>query len=69
VAFKTGDRSILLYNVLDHHQTQSYDQAVAILDEWMELASSKSQRLGKDDADRRLLKYPAGLREFDGSSK
>jgi alpha-galactosidase/6-phospho-beta-glucosidase family protein len=52
VAFKTGDRSILLYNVLDHHQTRSYDQAVAILDELMELESSKSQRLGKDDADR-----------------
>jgi len=69
VAFKTGDRSILLYNVLDHHQTQSYDQAVAILDELMELESSKSQRLGKDDVGRRLYKYPAGLREFDSSSK
>jgi len=58
-----------LYQVLAHDQTQSYNQAVAILDGLMELESPKSQRLGKDDADRRLYKYPAGLREFDGSSK
>jgi alpha-galactosidase/6-phospho-beta-glucosidase family protein len=33
LAFKTGDRSILLWNVLDSHQTRSYDQALAVLDD------------------------------------
>jgi len=33
LAFKTGDRSILLYNVLDNHQTKTYEQAVAVLEE------------------------------------
>ncbi len=32
-AFKTGDRSLLLWGVLDSHQTRSYDQAVAVLDD------------------------------------
>ncbi|MDQ5850711.1 MAG: alpha-glucosidase/alpha-galactosidase, partial [Chloroflexota bacterium] len=31
LAFKTGDRSMLLWNVLESHQTRSYDQAVAVL--------------------------------------
>ena len=31
LALKTGDRSLLLWNVLDNHQTRSYDQAVAVL--------------------------------------
>ena len=33
LAFKTGDRSILLYNVLDNHQTRTYEQAMAVLEE------------------------------------
>jgi alpha-galactosidase len=33
LAFKTGDRSILLWNALDSHQTRSYDQAVAVLED------------------------------------
>ncbi len=33
LAFKTGDRSMLLWNALESHQTQSYDQAVAVLEE------------------------------------
>jgi alpha-galactosidase len=32
-AYKTGDRSMLLYGVLDRHQTHSYDQALAVLEE------------------------------------
>lgn len=31
LATKTGDRSILLWNILDYHMTRSYDQAVAML--------------------------------------
>ena len=30
-AYKTGDRSMLLWNVLQSHQTQSYEQAVEVL--------------------------------------
>jgi alpha-galactosidase len=33
LAFKTGDRSMLLWSVLNSPQTRSYDQAVAVLDE------------------------------------
>jgi alpha-galactosidase/6-phospho-beta-glucosidase family protein len=32
-AFLTGDRALLLYNILDNHQTRSYDQAVAVLED------------------------------------
>jgi alpha-galactosidase/6-phospho-beta-glucosidase family protein len=34
-AFKTGDRSMLLWSVLDGHQTRSYDQAVTVLEDLM----------------------------------
>jgi alpha-galactosidase len=34
-ALKTGDRSMLLWSVLDGHQTRSYDQAVAVLEDLM----------------------------------
>jgi alpha-galactosidase len=33
LALKTGDRSMLLWHVLDSHQTRSYDQATAVLDD------------------------------------
>jgi alpha-galactosidase len=32
-AFLTGDRALLLYSILDNHQTRSYDQAVAVLED------------------------------------
>jgi len=32
-AFKTGDRSMLLWNALESRQTRSYDQAVAVLED------------------------------------
>jgi alpha-galactosidase len=32
-AFLSGDRSMLLYNILDNHQTRSYDQAVGVLED------------------------------------
>lgn len=37
LAFKTGDRSMLLWNVLESPQTQSYDQAVEVLDALLEM--------------------------------
>jgi alpha-galactosidase len=70
LAFKAGDRSALLHGVLQHHQTRSYDQAVAILDELMDLDEVRQvedwegmKRIGDHS------KYPAGLRAYDGGSK
>jgi len=37
LAFQTGDRSQLVWNALNSAQTQSYDQAVAMLDEVMNM--------------------------------
>jgi alpha-galactosidase len=39
LAFKTGDRAMLLWDVLDHHQTESYDQAVAVLEDVLSMES------------------------------
>lgn len=36
-AFKTGDRSMLLWDVLECHQTRSYDQAVTVLEELLDM--------------------------------
>jgi len=40
-AFKTGDRAMLLWNVLDTHQTQTYDQAIGVLEEAMKIPEYK----------------------------
>ena len=37
LAFKTGDRSMLLWNVLDSPETASYDQAVDVLNDLLEM--------------------------------
>lgn len=37
LAFKTGDRSVLLWNALDSHQTRSYDQALAVMEELLSM--------------------------------
>jgi len=37
LAFKAGDRSILLWNVLDSHQTRSYDQALEVLEDLLSM--------------------------------
>ncbi|MBN1890319.1 MAG: hypothetical protein JW850_20160, partial [Thermoflexales bacterium] len=67
LAFKTGDRSVLLYDVLQNHQTRSYDQAVAILDELVALDEvkqvedwEKMRRIGDH------FQYPADLLRYDG---
>ena len=41
LAFKTGDRSVLLHGVLHNHQTKSYDAAVALLDDLMNMDEVK----------------------------
>lgn len=40
-AFHTGDRTMLLWDVLDTGQTQSYDQAVAVFEELMAMDAHK----------------------------
>jgi alpha-galactosidase/6-phospho-beta-glucosidase family protein len=32
-AYLTGDKTMLLYGILENHQTHSYDQAVAVLED------------------------------------
>jgi alpha-galactosidase len=51
-AFRTGDRSMLLWGVLDSHQTRSYDQAVAVLEDL--LAADGHEEMN------RYFKYPPG---------
>jgi alpha-galactosidase len=41
LAFKTGDRSILLWNVLDNHLTRSYDQAMAVLEDLLAMEGNE----------------------------
>ena len=41
LAFKTGDKSALLYGVLHNHQSKSYDEAVALLDDLMNMDEVK----------------------------
>jgi len=68
LAFKTGDRSIPLYGVLQHHQTRSYDQAEAILDELMAL--DEVQEVEDWEKMKRIndhFSYPAGLRQYEGA--
>ena len=36
-AFKTGDRSMLLWGILDRHQTRTYDQAVSVLEDLLDM--------------------------------
>jgi alpha-galactosidase len=37
-AFRTGDRSMLLYEALENHQTRSYDQGVEVLEDILGMA-------------------------------
>ena len=41
LAFKTGDRSILLWNVLDNHLTRSYDQALTVLEDLLAMEGNE----------------------------
>jgi len=52
LAFKTGDRSILLWNVLDGHQTRSLEQAQAVLEELLAMPGHEEMA--------RHFRYPAG---------
>ena len=52
LAYKTGDRSMLLWDALNSHQTRSYDQAVAVMDDLM------AMEVHEEMADH--YRYPAG---------
>ncbi|MEM7034358.1 MAG: alpha-glucosidase/alpha-galactosidase [Chloroflexota bacterium] len=41
-AFKTGDRSMLLWDLLESHETQSYDQAVETLNKWLDMEGEEA---------------------------
>ena len=41
LAFKTGDRSMLLWSALDSHQTRSYEQAVAVLEDLLSMEGNE----------------------------
>jgi len=41
LALKTGDRSLLLWNALDSHQTRSYDQAVAVVEDLLAMDGNR----------------------------
>jgi len=41
-ALLTGDRSMLLFNVLQSHQTRSYDQAVEVMEALMDLEDKEA---------------------------
>jgi alpha-galactosidase len=41
LAFKTGDRSMLLWQVLENHQTQSFEQALVVMEELLSQDSNR----------------------------
>jgi alpha-galactosidase len=41
MSFKSGDRSWLLWNALDSHQTRSYDQAVAVVEDLLAMEGNR----------------------------
>jgi len=41
LAFKTGDRSMLLWNALESHQTRSYDQGMAALEDLLAMDDNR----------------------------
>jgi alpha-galactosidase len=41
LAFENGDRSMLLWNALESHQTRSYDQAVAVLEDLLAMEGNR----------------------------
>jgi alpha-galactosidase len=50
LAFKTGDKSILLFNAMESHQTRSYDQAVAVLEDLLDMEANAEMN--------RFFRYP-----------
>ena len=55
-AFRSGDKSMLLYGILDSHQTRTYDQAVELLDALLAMPKTEPMAYVKDINDH--FKYP-----------
>ena len=55
-AFRSGDKSMLLYGILDSHQTRSYDQAVELLGALLAMPKTEPMAYVKDINDH--FKYP-----------
>ena len=47
-ALKSGDKSMLLYGILDNHQTRSYDQAVDVLEALFEIEPNEPMAYVED---------------------
>ena len=55
LAFKTGDRTMLLWNVLESQQTRSYDQAVGVLEELLAMAGHEEMNAHYHYPENRIL--------------
>jgi alpha-galactosidase len=64
LAFKTGDRSLLLFDMLQNHQTRSYEKAVEVLDQslGMDFHKDYCEYFGKELQE--FFEYPDGLEEY-----
>lgn len=65
LAFKSGDKSILLWQLLDAHQTKSYDQAVYLLEELINDEGVKGvedfEKFTPEERVSNFFKYPKPL--------
>jgi alpha-galactosidase len=62
LAFKTGDRSMQLFDTLNNHQTPSYDVAVALLDDLLQMAEVAAvEEWEQMEPVREHYRYPAPL--------
>lgn len=62
LAYKTGDKSMLLWNTLQHHSTKSYDLAVTMLDELLQRDDVKAvETWEKMPHISEFFKYPKGI--------
>jgi len=59
-ALKSGDKSMLLYGILDSHQTKSYDQAVEVLEALLSMEPSEPMAYIEDI--NKHYKYPRDMR-------
>jgi len=64
-AFKTGDKSMLLWQLLNEHQTENYDQAVVVLEELLNHEGvcevEAFENFEEDEAIHRFFQYPLPL--------
>lgn len=61
-ALKSGDKSMLLYSILDSHQTRSYDQAVEVLEAILSMEPSEPMAYVEDI--NKHYKYPKILKHL-----